>query len=344
MRTKNLCLTSRTTHSAARPFLRFFSQAFLDRYQIQVGGMLEDWAAGIKNLLIEKIVSLNLSLKDTMKLFDPDGSGFMDEEELMQVLAKIDIKPTLAQVHELTYDLEKNGKGEVDVHAFIESLQCKYEGDTADAHKGSEAMQKFGMMLHLKGDRLVTIFEKFDSSGDGKVDYDEFVGFAKELLVESGAKGSITDDELMEIARSLDSNGSGDIDFMEFVDAFAKPKEHGEKIMEHVCQSLMRYGQGSITMAVHRGWRGEYPPDPPPPPPDQSDHSGKKRNLPLGKFCRSIFGKLLGPITPPCPPPSNTSLGVAPQHVGSHAVRPKGHAPFFFLLLSGGGASGPPES
>lgn len=219
-------------------------QAFLDRYQIQVGGMLEDWAAGIKNLLIEKIVSLNLSLKDTMKLFDPDGSGFMDEEELMQVLAKIDIKPTLAQVHELTYDLEKNGKGEVDVHAFIESLQCKYEGDTADAHKGSEAMQKFGMMLHLKGDRLVTIFEKFDSSGDGKVDYDEFVGFAKELLVESGAKGSITDDELMEIARSLDSNGSGDIDFMEFVDAFAKPKEHGEKIMEHVCQSLMRYRIG----------------------------------------------------------------------------------------------------
>ena len=49
----------------------------------------------------------------------------------------------------------------------------------------------------------------------------------------------------------------------------------------------------------------------PPPPPDQSDHRGKKRNLPFGKSDRAIFvTHIFGSQTPPppllilpCPPP-----------------------------------------
>ena len=162
------------------------------------------------------------------------------------MLGKINIKPTLEQVHELTYDLKKNEKGEVDVHAFIESLQCEYKGqasETAD-DKSKELLRQFGMMLHGLGDRLVDLFEAFDTSGDGKVDYDEFLAFAKALLVQSGAPGRFTDDELRQIVRVIDKSGSGDICFIAFVDAFAKPKEHGEKIVAHICQSLMRHRIG----------------------------------------------------------------------------------------------------
>ena len=57
-----------------------------------------------------------------------------------------------------------------------------------------------------------------------------------------------------------------------------------------------RVGQQSIRMAVHYRMRGD------PPPPDQSDHRGKKRNLPLGKSCRAIFcTQISGSQTPPPP-------------------------------------------
>ena len=53
--------------------------------------------------------------------------------------------------------------------------------------------------------------------------------------------------------------------------------------------------------------------DPFPRPPDQSDHSGKKRNLQLGKSCQATlgtqtFGSQAPPSLPP-PPPLSTSLG-----------------------------------
>ena len=66
---------------------------------------------------------------------------------------------------------------------------------------------------------------------------------------------------------------------------------------------------------VERGKGGWGVPPPPPwtPAPDQSDHRGKKRNLPLGKSGRAIFGApTSGSQTrPPPPPPSNTSLGLS---------------------------------
>ena len=44
------------------------------------------------------------------------------------------------------------------------------------------------------------------------------------------------------------------------------------------------------------------PPWTPPPPTDQSDHSGKKRNLQLGKFGWAIFGTQNFGSQPPLPP------------------------------------------
>ena len=61
-------------------------QAFLDRYQIRVGSMLHEWAQSIRRQMIQKLVGLNLSLRGILELFDPDGSGYIDDEELRQVL------------------------------------------------------------------------------------------------------------------------------------------------------------------------------------------------------------------------------------------------------------------
>ena len=59
------------------------------------------------------------------------------------------------------------------------------------------------------------------------------------------------------------------------------------------------------------GGGGGYPPPPLPPPPstpDESDHRGKKRNLPLQRSGRAVLvHKLLGPRSPPSPPPSTIS-------------------------------------
>ena len=53
-------------------------------------------------------------------------------------------------------------------------------------------------------------------------------------------------------------------------------------------------------MAVHRRRRGGGPPPTPHPPPDQSDHRGKKTNLPLETSARAIFDtQIFGSQTPP---------------------------------------------
>ena len=74
--------------------------------------------------------------------------------------------------------------------------------------------------------------------------------------------------------------------------------------------------QGSIRMAVHHTTRGGGVPLPPSPP-DQSDHRGKKRNLPLGESCQAIFGtQTFGSQTPPLLS-SNTS-STPPSHGVGH--------------------------
>ena len=65
-------------------------------------------------------------------------------------------------------------------------------------------------------------------------------------------------------------------------------------------------------MAVYHRRRGLTPPPPldTTPPPDQSDHSGKKRNLPLEKSGRAfLVHKLLGPRPTP-PRVASTGLGL----------------------------------
>ena len=78
--------------------------------------------------------------------------------------------------------------------------------------------------------------------------------------------------------------------------------------------SLYPRGQGSTRMAVHRRRRGGTPPGPPPPP-DQSDHRGRKRNLPLRQSGWAIFGTLtFAPL--PSSLPEAAALGQGCQGQG----------------------------
>ena len=73
--------------------------------------------------------------------------------------------------------------------------------------------------------------------------------------------------------------------------------------------------RGSIRMAVHRSMGGTPPPWTPPPP-DQSDHSGKKRNLQYRKFCRAMFDtQFVGSQSPP-------PFLIFPCHLHTAAVSP----------------------
>ena len=76
--------------------------------------------------------------------------------------------------------------------------------------------------------------------------------------------------------------------------------------------------------------RSPPPPCPgPPPPTDQSDHRGKKRNLPPGKSDQSIFGTLLGPR----PPPPSLLMLACPHPMSQDAARAMRHGTFTAWLL-----------
>ncbi|CAF1275213.1 unnamed protein product [Rotaria sordida] len=130
-------------------------------------------------------------LRDAFDLFDSDHSGKISKTELRQVLKALNIAATDAELQKLMAQMDTNRSGDIDYNEFknvmAKSFFRKYSRkELLDAFKNFDTdgngyittneldniLSRMGR--HLTRPELESMISSLDTSGDGKVSFEEF--------------------------------------------------------------------------------------------------------------------------------------------------------------------------
>lgn len=135
----------------------------------------------------------NLKLKQIFDIFDRDGSGSIQTQELESVLETLGIGIKKAELKQILNELDTNRDGEIDFAEFSSLSLLNREEESQEEY-------------------LKQIFQQFDKNGDGYIDVAEMSSEAMSLLGRS-----LSDAEIIEMFRIADGDGNGQLDYDEFV-------------------------------------------------------------------------------------------------------------------------------
>ena len=123
------------------------------------------------------------------KVFDRDGSGALDRDELHKVLDVIEPDMELEKKIRLVEVADTDGDGQIDYEEFVRLL----------------------LRREVNFDELKKAFETFDTDGSGSLDHDE----CKALMLSVEPSMSLL--EVEEIIQGVDADNDGSIDWKEFI-------------------------------------------------------------------------------------------------------------------------------
>ena len=134
-----------------------------------------------------------MEIKEAFDLFDSDGSGEIDTDELKQALSNLGIDAKNQTLQNMINDIDKNNSGTIDFDEFIEMMTAKMsDKDTREDLKkvfdlfiGDDEKADKIELKHLKRvakelnenmseDELNEMITRADTDRDGKVSFDEF--------------------------------------------------------------------------------------------------------------------------------------------------------------------------
>ena len=125
-----------------------------------------------------------LELQEAFNMFDTDGSGKIQANELRVALRALGFEPTKDELRRMITDVDKKGDGKLDFPQFMEAIVKKIsEPDTEDEIKKS--------------------FHLFDNDGDGAIDIND-LKYVAELIGET-----MSQEELYEMIKEADQNRDG---------------------------------------------------------------------------------------------------------------------------------------
>ena len=132
--------------------------------------------------------------KEAFDIFDVDGGGTITAEELGEVMKSLGQKPTKAQLDAMVSEIDADGDGAIDFPEFLTMMLRKMnEGDPEkelrdvfmvfDKDKsGTISAEELKSVMKVIGEKLTDqeiddAIRLADTTGDGEVDYDEFINF-----------------------------------------------------------------------------------------------------------------------------------------------------------------------
>lgn len=132
--------------------------------------------------------------KDAFAIFDKDGGGSITTEELGDVMKSLGQKPSQHELVAMVQEIDADGNGEIDFPEFLTMMLRKMnegnpEKELMDVFtvfdqdgSGTISAEELRAAMKVIGEKLTEeeieqAIKLADASGDGEVDYDEFIQF-----------------------------------------------------------------------------------------------------------------------------------------------------------------------
>eukprot|EP00536_Pseudo-nitzschia_multiseries_P006996 jgi/Psemu1/286820/fgenesh1_pg.156_\ len=132
-------------------------------------------------------------LKEAFAMFDINGDGTIELNEIKQVMRKLGQNPTEDELKEMISTVDDNGDHEIDFEEFLVLMKSRTDVDPKDPEK-----------------ELKDAFAVFDTDGNGSIDRKEL----KRLMKKLGQ--ALTEAEVDAMMDEVDINGDGTISYEEF--------------------------------------------------------------------------------------------------------------------------------
>lgn len=132
-------------------------------------------------------------------MFDKDGDGTIDSEELESVLQVLGLNPTKEELGILLDSVDTDGNGVIDFDEFVDVMKGYLHNGPDDGAPTAD-------------DELREAFSVFDKDGNGFITAEEL----KSALLNLGEK--MEDSEIKAMIAAADKDGNGEIDYEEFID------------------------------------------------------------------------------------------------------------------------------
>jgi len=146
------------------------------------------------------------------------------------VCDECDIGITEQQAAQIMAEIDRTAdRRGIDVAKFIERFQVVYvaEGGESLANTlgedqawAAELMGRVGRAIVGAAGSAVDIFNEFDASNSGYLDYSEFGEAVAQIDSGPDGVGTVSRAQLQELARLVDADGNGRINILEFCEAF----------------------------------------------------------------------------------------------------------------------------
>ncbi|KAF1804504.1 hypothetical protein V8B55DRAFT_1499840 [Mucor lusitanicus] len=130
--------------------------------------------------------------RESFALFDKNGDGAIDVEELGQVMRSLNQEPTNEELKDMINDVDSDNNGRIDFNEFL-TIMSRMKGNDETEND------------------LLEAFKVFDKDQDGSITQDEL----RSVMSNLGQK--LSSQELDEMIKEADIDGDGKINYKEFV-------------------------------------------------------------------------------------------------------------------------------
>lgn len=129
--------------------------------------------------------------REAFKIFDKDGDGKIDRQELGTVMRALGQNPTQREIDDLVNEMDQNNDAAINFAEFLTMMARQVKEQDVEAE-------------------ILEAFKVFDADGDGKISQAELV----RVLTTIGEK--LTEDEAKQMLQAADTDSDGQIDIEEF--------------------------------------------------------------------------------------------------------------------------------